>query len=116
MELTELVVLAQNNFGDTREGSLAGPVGLFLTALLAVFTVLLIRNMNARLRRLPERFPDQSDRAGSTTGQSDPVGPATGRADRTRRDPAESASAPARPAGSADDPSDPAGSDQGGGD
>jgi hypothetical protein len=54
--IVELV--AQNYFGDTRSGSLAGPVGGFIIAALAVVTVLLIRNMNARLRRLPERFPD----------------------------------------------------------
>jgi hypothetical protein len=52
------VFAADNNFGDTRSGSLAGPIGLFIILLLAVATVLLIRNMNARLRRLPERFPD----------------------------------------------------------
>lgn len=50
-------VLAENNFGDTRTGGLAGPMGLFLISLLAIATVLLIRNMNARLRRLPDRFP-----------------------------------------------------------
>jgi hypothetical protein len=54
----ELAELAQNYFGDTRSGSLAGPVAGFIIALLAVVTILLIRNMNARLRRLPERFPD----------------------------------------------------------
>ncbi|HLU33434.1 MAG TPA: hypothetical protein VKZ74_05365 [Natronosporangium sp.] len=53
----ELLDLAQNYFGDTRSGSLAGPLGGFLVAVLLVFTVLLIRNMNARIRRLPERFP-----------------------------------------------------------
>ena len=51
-------LLAVNNFGDTREGGLAGPMGLFIIVLLAIGTVLLIRNMNARLRRLPDRFPD----------------------------------------------------------
>lgn len=51
--------LAENNFGDTRSGSLAGPMGLLIILLLAVATVLLIRNMNMRLRRLPTRFPDQ---------------------------------------------------------
>jgi len=49
-------VLAANNFGDTRTGGLAGPMGLFLILLLAAATVLLIRNMNSRLRRLPDRF------------------------------------------------------------
>jgi hypothetical protein len=57
--LTAAQVLAENNFGDTRTGGLAGPMGLFLIVVLAIATVLLIRNMNARLRRLPERFPDQ---------------------------------------------------------
>jgi hypothetical protein len=57
--LTAAQVLAENNFGDTRTGGLAGPMGLFLIVLLAIATVLLIRNMNARLRRLPDRFPEQ---------------------------------------------------------
>jgi hypothetical protein len=56
---TAAQVLAENNFGDTRSGGLAGPMGLFIIVLLAIATVLLIRNMNARLRRLPGRFPDQ---------------------------------------------------------
>lgn len=55
--LTDAQVIAQNNFGDTRTGGLAGPMGMFLIILLAIVTVLLIRNMNARLRRLPDRFP-----------------------------------------------------------
>jgi hypothetical protein len=49
-------LLADNNFGDTRSGGLAGPTGLVIILFLIVGTVLLIRNMNARLRRLPERF------------------------------------------------------------
>ena len=57
--LTAAEILAVNNFGDTREGGLAGPMGLFLIILLAAATIFLIRNMNARLRRLPDRFPDQ---------------------------------------------------------
>ena len=59
MNADGLGVLAQNIFGDTRSGSLAGPLGLLIIVLLAVATVLLIRNMNKRLKRLPERFPDQ---------------------------------------------------------
>jgi hypothetical protein len=51
--------LAVNNFGDTRSGGLAGPMALLFILLLTVATVLLIRNMNARLRRLPEKFPGQ---------------------------------------------------------
>jgi hypothetical protein len=57
----ELAELAQNYFGDTRSGSLAGPIGAFIIAALAVTTVLLIRNMNARIRRLPDRFPEPPD-------------------------------------------------------
>ena len=54
---------AVNNFGDTLGGGLAGPTGLVIILLLVLGTVLLIRNMNARLRRLPERFesPDRAD-------------------------------------------------------
>jgi hypothetical protein len=57
--LSATAVLAVNNFGDTRSGGLAGPMGLFVIVLLGIGTVLLIRNMNARLRRLPDEFPDQ---------------------------------------------------------
>jgi hypothetical protein len=52
------IVLAVNNFGDTRSGGLAGPAGLLVIVLMAIATVLLIRNMNKRLRRLPDSFPD----------------------------------------------------------
>jgi hypothetical protein len=51
-------VVAVNNFGDTRSGGLAGPMGLFVIVLMSIATVLLIRNMNKRLRRLPDSFPD----------------------------------------------------------
>ena len=55
---------AVNNFGDTRSGGLAGPTGLFVIVLLCIATVLLIRNMNKRLRRLPDSFstPEQTQR------------------------------------------------------
>jgi hypothetical protein len=56
--LSATAVLAVNNFGDTRSGGLAGPMGLFIIVLLAIGTVLLIRNMNSRLKRLPAEFPD----------------------------------------------------------
>ncbi|BBH66199.1 hypothetical protein ACTI_28840 [Actinoplanes sp. OR16] len=55
-------VFAVNNFGDTRSGGLAGPMGLFLIVLMCVATVLLIRNMNKRIRRLPDSFTDAADR------------------------------------------------------
>lgn len=37
----------------------AGPLGLLVVVLMILATVLLIRNMNARLRRLPREFPEQ---------------------------------------------------------
>lgn len=80
--LTAAQVLAENNFGDTRTGGLAGPMGLFLIVLLGTATVLLIRNMNARLRRLPDRFPDQRQPTD------------TGLAERTVVDPTDRPSAP----------------------
>jgi hypothetical protein len=49
-------VLADNNFGDTRSGSLAGPTGLVIILLLVAGTIFLIRSMNTHLRRVPERF------------------------------------------------------------
>jgi hypothetical protein len=52
------IVVAVNNFGDTRSGGLAGPMGLFIIVLMSIAVVLLIRNMNKRLRRLPDSFPD----------------------------------------------------------
>ncbi len=48
--------LAENNFGDTRSGGLAGPTGLVIILLLIIATVFLVRNMSKRLRRLPESF------------------------------------------------------------
>ena len=85
--LTAAQVLAENNFGDTRTGGLAGPMGLFLIVLLAIATVLLIRNMNARLRRLPDRFPEQRADGGPADAGPADAGPAgTGRADAERAD------------------------------
>ncbi len=34
----------------------AGPLGFLIVVLIAIATVLLIRNMNARLKRLPRTF------------------------------------------------------------
>ncbi|MDM4722567.1 hypothetical protein QTQ03_24340 [Micromonospora sp. WMMA1363] len=76
--LTAAQVLAQNNFGDTRTGGLAGPMGLFLILVLATATVLLIRNMNTRLRRLPDRFPGQAGPAGVKQADSAVVDPTDG--------------------------------------
>lgn len=80
--LADPVVVADepNNFGDTRSGGLAGPLGLFIILLLAIATVLLIRNMNSRLRRLPDRFPsegadDGDDRDPGGRSATTPEGP-----------------------------------------
>ncbi|MDT4990904.1 MAG: hypothetical protein QOH97_796 [Actinoplanes sp.] len=51
-------MVAVNNFGDTRSGGLAGPMGLLIIVLMCIATVLLIRNMNKRVRRLPDSFQD----------------------------------------------------------
>jgi hypothetical protein len=72
--LTAVQPLAVNNFGDTREGSLMGPMGLLIIVLMAIATVLLIRNMNARLRRLPDRFPDQPGQQDATPVELDAQG------------------------------------------
>jgi len=64
---------AQNNFGDTMSDGLAGPMGLLIIVLLGIATVLLIRNMNSRLRRLPDRFPGQEGPQGAPGG----AGPGT---------------------------------------
>ncbi|HEY0485578.1 MAG TPA: hypothetical protein VGD72_04950 [Mycobacteriales bacterium] len=63
---------AVNNFGDTRGGAFAGPMGLFLILVLLLVTVLLIRNMSKRIRRLPREFPD----AGEEARRAAPVSPA----------------------------------------
>lgn len=68
--------LAVNNFGDTLPGGLAGPMGLLIISLLAIGTVLLIRNMNARLRRLPASFDtDEGTRAADGRPTRTPAGP-----------------------------------------
>jgi hypothetical protein len=39
----------------------AGPIGLLIILLMLVATFFLIRNMNARLKRLPREFPAQDE-------------------------------------------------------
>ena len=39
----------------------AGPLGLLVVLLMGLATVLLIRNMSKRLKRLPEQFPPPED-------------------------------------------------------
>jgi len=56
-------ILADGGFGDNVPDGLIGPLGLVIILLLGIATVFLIRNMNSRLRRLPERFPQQDEPA-----------------------------------------------------
>ena len=44
----------------------AGPLGLLVVVLMILATVFLIRNMNARLKRLPREFPDPAERERTT--------------------------------------------------
>jgi hypothetical protein len=51
----------------------AGPLGLLVVVLMMLATVFLIRNMNARLRRLPREFPESRDDAGRTMSPDEPT-------------------------------------------
>jgi type II secretory pathway component PulM len=65
-----ILIEAANNFGDnSQEGASAGPMALAVIALLGVITVLLWRNMNARIKRLPASFPDQRPAAQKAQAQ-----------------------------------------------
>lgn len=55
-------------------GDAAGPLGLLVVILVGVVTVLLIRNMNARLRRLPTSFDPELDDDGDEIGPDDLAG------------------------------------------
>ena len=68
--------LADNNFGDTRSGGLAGPMGLLLIIILGTVTALLIRNMSKRIKRLPSTFDGSEDRSEAGRAGSDAVPPA----------------------------------------
>ena len=80
--LTAATCSRRTTSGTPATGGLAGPMGLLIILLLATATVLLIRNMNARLRRLPDRFPS---RTGPTTrpGADATVVDPTDRTDRS---------------------------------
>jgi len=65
---------AVNNFGDTRSGGLAGPMGLFIIVMMSIATVLLIRNMNKRLRRLPDSFENVDGKSGKKSIKDPTVG------------------------------------------
>ena len=55
--MTALLALDESQVG-------AGPLGLFVLVLMGLATFFLIRNMNARLKRLPREFPEQEPRDG----------------------------------------------------
>jgi hypothetical protein len=50
---------------SSADGISAGWLGFFIVVLIGVATVLLIRNMNSRLKRLPGRFPGDDDESSS---------------------------------------------------
>lgn len=52
---------------DSADGVSAGWLGFLVVVLLGVATVLLIRNMNGRLKRLPKSFEEEDD-DGSSSG------------------------------------------------
>ena len=49
----------------------AGWLGFLVVVMLGVATFLLIRNMNARLKRLPESFPQPDDDDSSSDPSAD---------------------------------------------
>jgi hypothetical protein len=85
-------VLAGNNFGDVEDDGIVGPLGLLIIVLLAIATVLLIRNMNSRLRRLPASFdpPERHEEVGARRAGDESIDSATA------PDPADPDPGPAR--------------------
>lgn len=55
----------------------AGPLGLLIVLLIGVTTVLLIRNMNGRLKRLPQSF-DEPDITRPESDDESASGPTAG--------------------------------------
>jgi hypothetical protein len=86
--------------GKGEEFGKASPVGLVVVLLLAVATVLLIRSMTKRIKRLPESFDPPAEPAahpdGAAPDGADPPDPE--RADRDEAGPARGA-APDPPGG-----------------
>ena len=69
--MTPSALLASSSLAVDAEDVSAGPLGLLVVVLMIVATVFLIRNMNARLRRLPREFPEpgsDEQRPGSDDG------------------------------------------------
>ncbi len=55
-------------------GASAGPLGLLVVLLIGVATVLLIRNMNGRLKRLPPSFEEPAEQDETGQNKSDESG------------------------------------------
>jgi len=53
----------------------AGPVGLLVVVLLGIATVLLVRNMDRRLKRLPRDFPEDGHGLRRDDARPDEPGP-----------------------------------------
>ncbi|MFI5957723.1 hypothetical protein [Cryptosporangium sp. NPDC051539] len=80
------LIEAVNNFGDTREGASAGPLALAVIAVLAIATVLLWRNMTARIKRLPAEFPPVPGEGAAAATKAESVATATPKAGTTVTD------------------------------
>ncbi len=94
------LVLAQNPAPPPDKGEefgKASPVGLVVILLLGIVTMLLIRNMTKRIRKLPQSFDPPSGRAaGSSAPAGDDPAPPAASADPTGS-PSAGGPAPPRP-------------------
>jgi hypothetical protein len=59
----------------TTRGAGLGLVGGLIVTAVAVSAILLVRNMNSRIRRLPDDFDGPSGAAGAAADQDGPVSP-----------------------------------------
>jgi hypothetical protein len=77
--------LAGNEFGDTQTDGIAGPLGLLVIVVLVIATVLLIRNMSGRIKRLPSQFDTPAEHRPSEDAK--PVAPGAWKSDQVDDDP-----------------------------
>ncbi len=92
-----VLVLAQNPVPPPDKGEefgKASPIGLVVILLLGIATVLLIRNMTKRIRKLPSSFDPPSD---GVLGSSTPVDDTAPRAAGSTRPTGPSGAGPAPP-------------------
>ena len=69
-------ILAQE-FGPERDQAMAGPLGLFVTVVLVVVTIFLIRGMNKHVRRLNERVAREEAAAEAAARRAEDDAPHT---------------------------------------